>query len=172
MKKLFTTFAALVLFAGISFAQYNHPMAIDVAGELNFPMSSLSNGATTGWASTARYEINLGAGFTGMITSGYGAFSQSNNLTYSYVPLLVGAKLYFVSGWYGMVETGYHFYTVDYNASGVSISSSKSEWGYSIGTGYEIPLSESLGLDLSTKYQYNTDNLSYWNTRAGLMFYF
>lgn len=171
MKKLFTIFAALVLFAGMSFAQYNHPMAIDVAGELNFPMSSLSNGATTGWGATARYEINLGSGFTGMITAGYGAFAKSNNLTYSYVPVLVGAKLYFVSGWYGMIETGYHFYTIDNSIQGIG-STTKSEWGASIGTGYEIPLSESIGLDLSTKYQYNTDDLSYWNTRAGLMFYF
>ncbi len=171
MKKLVTIFAAFLIMAGMSFAQYNHPMAIDVAGELNFPMSSLSNGATTGWATTARYEFNMGAGWIGMITSGYGAFAQSNSLTYSYVPLTIGTKLYFVSGWYGMVETGYHFYNIDNSSTGVG-STTKSEWGASIGTGYEIPLSESIGLDLSTKYQYNVDDLSYWNTRAGLMFYF
>ena len=170
MKKLVTLFAAFLMMAGMSFAQYNHSMAIDVAGELNFPMSSLSNGATTGWATTARYEFNMGAGWTGTITSGYGAFAQSNNLTYSYVPLNIGTKLYFVSGWYGMVETGFHFYNIDNSTAGIG-STSKTEWGFGIGTGYEIPLSESIGLDLSTKYQYNVDDLSYWNTRLGLMFY-
>ncbi|MGK9476394.1 hypothetical protein [Melioribacter sp. OK-6-Me] len=39
-------------------------------------------------------------------------------------------------------------------------SDSKTEWGFSIGTRYAIPLSENVGLDLSAKYQHNVDNLS------------
>ena len=69
-----------------------------------------------------------------------------------------------------MVETGFHFYNIDNSTAGIG-STSKTEWGFGIGTGYEIPLSESLGLDVSTKYQYNVDDLRYWNTRLGLMFY-
>jgi hypothetical protein len=170
MKKLVSIIAAFLMMAGMSFAQYNHSMAIDVAGEVNVPMSSLYHGATTGWATTARYEFNMGAGFTGMITSGYGSFGEDNNLTYHYVPVLVGAKLYFIGGWYGMLETGYHFFTID-NSNPAIGSTTKSEWGASVGTGVEIPLSESVGLDVSTKWQYNVDDLSYWNTRVGVMFY-
>ena len=166
MKKLLATMTAILLFSGISFAQFNHSSAIDVAFGLNFPMSSLSDAASTGWATTVRYEFSMGDSWAGTITTGYTAFGESNGLTYSAVPLNIGTKLYLVSGWYAMVETGLHFY----NVSGL-VSTSSTEWGYSLGTGWEIPLSSSIGLDLSTAYQYNGSGLSYWNTRAGLMFY-
>jgi len=169
MKTLISLFALMIVMTSMSFAQFDKSMAVDAAFELNFPMSSLSNGASTGWATTVRYEINVGQNWVLMLTTGYGAFGESNKTTYSYVPLVLGTKLYLYKGWYGMVETGYHFYTVDVTGGS---SSSKSEWGFGIGTGWEIPLSNLLSLDLATKYQYNVDDLSYWHSRAGLMFKF
>jgi hypothetical protein len=178
MKKI-TFLAVLFLFVGgITYGQekqtttndnYKYANAIDVAYEVSFPMGNLSNGAASSWAgTTARYEFNMGKGWAGMITTGYLSFTDKNSQSYSAIPLMIGTKLHFVAGWYGMVETGFHFFST----SGPTAYSSPVEWGYSVGTGYEIPLSKLLSIDLSTKYQYNTDNLSYWNTRAGLMFKF
>lgn len=177
MKKLVLISAILFLGVQISFAQntkqktnkYFYHNAIDVAYEVNFPMGTLINGAATSWTGvTARYEFNLGKGWDGTITTGYISFNSKNGQNYAAVPLMLGAKLHFVAGWYGLVETGVHFFST----SGPTAYSSPAEWGYSIGTGYEIPLGKVVSLDLSTKYQYNVENLSYWNTRAGLMFKF
>lgn len=178
MKK-FNLLAVMLLFlVGVSYGQeeksstsnnYKYGNAFDVAYEVSFPMGNLNYGAAASWfGTTARYEFNMGKGWAGMITTGYLNFADKNQQSFSAVPLMIGTKLHFVAGWYGMLETGFHFFS----STGSTAYSNPTEWGYSIGTGYEIPLSKLLSIDLSTKYQYNTDNLSYWNTRAGLMFKF
>jgi hypothetical protein len=173
MKKFYFLAIAALLIGGVSYGQtttsdnYNYGSAIDVAYEVNFPMGNLANGAAASWAgTTARYELNLGSGWTGMLTTGYLSFAQQASQQYSAIPLMLGAKLHFTEGWYGMLETGVHFFST----SGSTQYQNPTEWGVGLGTGYEIPLSKLLSIDLSTKYQYNTDNLSYWNVRAGLMF--
>jgi hypothetical protein len=178
MKTKFFLVIAFFMVSGFIFSQenqkttndkYAYKNAIDVAYEVSAPMGDLSDGADASWAGfTARYEFNMGKGWDGMITSGYLSFADKDNQSYSAIPLMIGAKYHFVGGWYGMAETGYHFFST----SGTTKYSDPSEWGFSVGTGYEIPLSDLLSIDISTKYQYNVDDLSYWNTRAGLMFKF
>lgn len=174
MKKLVLLSAVIFLVAQISFAQekndnYHYGNAIDVAYEVSFPMGNLNDGAAASWlGTTARYEFAMGKSWVGTVTSGYLSFADQNGQSYGAVPLQIGTKLRFVAGWYGMVETGFHFFST----SGPTKYDNPTEWGYSIGTGYEIPLGKVVSIDLATKYQYNTDNLSYWNTRAGLMFKF
>lgn len=178
MKKIIILSLLTFLAGGLTFGQvkqpaaknnYKYSNAFDVAYEVSFPMGNLLNGATTSWAGfTARYEFSMGKGWDGTITSGYLSFAGKNNQNYSVVPVMIGTKLHFVAGWYGMVETGFDFFST----SGPTAYSNPAEWGYSVGTGYEIPLGKVVSIDLSTKYQYNVDNLSYWNTRAGLMFKF
>ena len=168
MKKLLFTLLSVMMLVGISNAQsLKSSIILSLGTQLNFPMSDFSNVASTGWGVTGQYEFHLGGAWNGTVTSGYLGFAESNGYTYSAVPLVVGTKLYLASGWYGMVETGLHFYSWD---GPMNTSDSKTEWGFSVGTGYAIPLSENVGLDLSTKYQYNGDNLSYWNTYVSLMF--
>ena len=168
MKKLLFTLLSVLMLVGISNAQsLKSSNILSLGTQLNFPMSDFSNVASTGWGVTGQYEFHLGGAWNGTVTSGYLGFAENNGTTYSAVPLVVGTKLYFVSGWYGMVETGLHFYSW---TGPQNISDSKTEWGFSVGTGYAIPLSENVGLDLSTKYQYNGDNLSYWNTYVSVMF--
>ncbi len=167
-KKLLPIVFGILFLVGISNAQsLQSPNIVSIGTQLNFPMSDFSNAATTGWGVTGQYEFHLGGPWNGTVTSGYLGFGESNGYTYSAVPLVVGTKLYFVGGWYSLVETGVHFFSL---TGPNSISDSKTEWGFSVGTGYAIPLSENIGLDLSTKYQYNNDNLSYWNTYASIMF--
>jgi hypothetical protein len=83
---------------------------LSIGTQMNFPMSDFSNAASIGWGITGQYEFHLGGNWNGTVTSGYLGFAESNGSTYSAVPLVVGTKLYFVSGWYGIVETGLHFY--------------------------------------------------------------
>ncbi len=178
MKKIIFLSVLVLLAGGLTYGQgvktqtknnYKYGNAVDVAYEVSFPMGNLMNGATTSWTGfTARYEFNMGKGWAGTVTSGYLSFADKNQQSYSVVPVMIGAKLHVLAGWYGMVETGFNFFST----SGPTAYSNPAEWGYSVGTGYEIPLSKLLSIDVSTKYQYNLDNLSYWNTRAGLMFKF
>lgn len=174
MKKI--TFFTVVFFlvGQVSFAQeknnnYHYGNAFDVAYEVSSPMGNLNDGAAASWLGiTARYEFAMGKSWVGMLTTGYLSFADKAGKSYGAVPLQIGTKLRFVAGWYGMVETGFHFFST----SGPTQYDNPIEWGYSLGTGYEIPLGKVVSIDLSTKYQYNADNLSYWNTRAGLMFKF
>ncbi len=160
----------LLMFASISYGQenatndnYHYKSAIDVAYETSFPLGSFSDAAGAGWlGTTVRYELSFGKRWVGMVTTGYLSFADGNSQDNSAVPLMLGTKFHFTKGWYGMAETGLHFMSQSGNNS--------TEWGYSVGTGYEIPLSKLLSLDLSTKYQFNTNNFSYWNARIGLMF--
>lgn len=174
MKKLVLLSALFFLASQITFAQentdnYKYGNAFDVAYEVSFPIGNLNDGANASWfGTTARYEFAMGKRWVGTITSGYLSFAKEGNQSYSAVPLQIGTKLRFVAGWYGMVETGFHFFST----SGSAKYTNPTEWGYSIGTGYEIPLGKVLSIDIATKYQYNTNNLSYWNTRAGLMIKF
>lgn len=187
MKKLAILSLLIFLGGGLTFGQveqpkatkkhykyssnYKYSNAFDVAYGVNFPMGNLLKGAaTSGVGFTARYEFSMGKGsiWDGTITSGYYSFARKNNQKYSVVPIMVGTKLHLVAGWYGMVETGVNFFST----SGPTAYSNPAEWGFSVGTGYEIPLGKLVSLDVSTKYQYNLDNLSYWNARAGVMFKF
>lgn len=168
MKKLAYLLFSLILLVGVSNAQSLQSRSILTFNvPLNFPLGDFSDAAGTGYGLTADFEFGLGGSWSGTVTSGYLAFAESNGFTYSAIPLVVGAKLYLSGGWYGNLETGFHFYSFD---GPFGISDSKTEWGFALGTGYAIALSDNIGLDVSTKYQYNGDNLSYWNTNLGLMF--
>ena len=173
MKKITGLFImALLMVASLSYGQesatndnYSYKQGFDIAYETSFPMGNFSDAAGSSWfGTTVRYQLAFGKGWVGMLTTGYLSFADKDLKDNSAVPLMLGTKLHFVKGWYGMAETGLHFMS--------QAGTSSTEWGYSIGTGYEIPLSKLLSLDLSTKYQYNTNNFSYWNTRLGLMFKF
>ena len=171
MKKITGLLMMLLMVASFTYAQdaansnYHYKNAIDIAYETSYPMGSFSDAAGASWfGTTARYEFSMGKAWVGMITTGYLTFADGALTDNSAVPLMIGTKLHFTPGWYGMVETGLHFMS--------QAGDNSTEWGYSVGTGYEIPLGKVLSLDLSTKYQYNTNNFSYWNTRLGLMFKF
>ena len=82
-----------------------------------------------------------------MITSGYLSFTDKNAQNYSAIPLMIGTKLHFTEGWYGMVETGFHFFST----SGPTVTVTQLNGGYSVGTGYEIPSSKLLSIDVSNQ---------------------
>lgn len=173
MKKMTYILFSLLMFAGLSFAQQSNRTSLNVGTVVNIPLSDFGDVATTGWGGIAGFQFKIVDHLSATITSGYLGFTEENNYTYTAVPVMAGLKLYMVQGWYLMAETGWHFYSYDFDPAGTGniLSDNQSEWGYSIGTGYEFDLQGNIGLDISTKYQYNNNNLSYWNSYIGLMFY-
>jgi hypothetical protein len=167
MKKLSFTLLGVLMLIGVSNAQLKSSTALDLSTQLNTPLGGLTNNAGAGWGTTARMEFKLSDAWSLTVTSGYMGFAEKSGATYSAVPVVAGLKLYMVGDWYAMAETGWHIYTENLNSQ----STTTGEWGFGVGSGFEIPFSNVLGLDLSTKYQYNVNNLSYWNYYAGLMFY-
>jgi hypothetical protein len=187
MKKVLITIVALFLFVGISQAQ--NKMWLNIGGNVYLPMGDFADVAGTGFGGTAQFEMQfmpqlLGTGSIGYLTWG-GKDIQLLGGNYSYsssaIPVLVGAKYYFMpsGGFYGQAQLGLFFFstTVDvpsYNIGGVTYgggetSDSDSEFAFSFGAGYELPLSPKLTLDLSGAFLVISDANNI-GIRAGIKF--
>lgn len=175
------------VFTAITFAQKS--MYIGIGGNVALPMSKFSDYANTGFGATARGEMPLATSMTGMVTVGYltwggktvgselsGGYSYS--YSYSCIPIMAGLKYYFTpGGFYGFVDLGLNMFSIKvetktaspYYPSGSS-TASETKFGAGFGVGYELPLSKTMKLDLSGKYQWNPDDLHYLDIRAGVKF--
>jgi len=161
MKKVLVTIVALFLFVGVSQAQKK--MYGNVGVTVALPMGTFGDFAGTGIGGSAQFEMEfmpqlLGTASVGYIKWGgkdFGTFSYS----YSAVPVLVGAKYFFMpaGGFYGQAQLGLYFFSADVTVPAVSVGGfsfggsaggSSSDFAFSIGAGYELPLSPKLMLDL------------------------
>lgn len=182
MKKVFVTIVALFLFVGMTQAQ--NKMNLNIGANVALPMGNFGDVAGTGFGGTVQFEMQFmpqlyGTASAGYITWGgkdFGTFSYS----YSAVPVMVGAKYYFMptGGFYGHGQLGLYFFSADVEAPAVSVGGftfggdlggSSSEFALSLGAGYELPLSPKLMLDLSGAYIIISD-LGHVGIRAGVKF--
>lgn len=182
MKKVLVTIVALFLFVGFSQAQ--NKMYGNVGVNVALPMGNFGDVAGTGIGGTAQFEMQFMPQLLGTASAGYikwggkdfGTFSYS----YSAVPVMVGAKYYFMptGGFYGHGQLGIYFFSADVEAPAVSVGGftfggdlggSSSEFSLSLGAGYELPLSPKLMLDLSGAYIIISD-LGHIGIRAGVKF--
>jgi hypothetical protein len=183
MKKVLVTIVALFLFVGISQAQ--NKMYLNIGGNVALPMGNFGDVAGTGFGGSAQFEMQftpqlLGTASIGYITWGgkdFGTFSY----TYSAIPILVGAKYFFMpsGGFYGHAQLGLYMFSADVESpaivvggitvGGGNVSSSNSEFAFAFGPGYEIPLSPKLMLDVSAAYIVISD-LGHIGIRAGVKF--
>ncbi len=182
MKKVLVTIVALFLFVGISQAQKK--MYGNIGVNVALPMGNFGDVAGTGFGGTAQFEMEFMPQLYGTATAGYikwggkdfGTFSYS----YSAVPVLVGAKYFFMpaGGFYGQAQLGLYFFSADVTTPAVSVGGfsfggdlggSSSEFTLSLGAGYELPLSPKLKLDLSGAYIIISD-LGHVGIRAGVKF--
>jgi hypothetical protein len=182
MKKLLVTIIALFVIVGISQAQ--NKMNLNIGANVALPMGNFGDVAGTGFGGTAQFEMQFmpqlyGTASAGYITWGgkdFGTFSYS----YSAIPIMVGAKYYFMptGGFYGHGQLGLYMFSVDVDAPATSVggftfggstSTSDSEFALSLGAGYELPLSPKLMLDLSGAYIIISD-LGHVGVRAGVKF--
>jgi hypothetical protein len=182
MKKVLITIVALFLFVGISQAQ--NKMFLNVGANVALPMGNFGDVAGTGFGGTAQFEMQFMPQLYGTASAGYikwggkdfGSFSYS----YSAVPVLVGAKYFFMpaGGFYGQAQLGIYFFSSDVTVPtinvggfsyGGSTGGSSSEFTLSLGAGYELALSPKLNLDLSGAYIVISD-FGHIGLRAGVKF--
>lgn len=183
MKKVLVTIVALFLFVGISQAQ--NKMYLNIGGNIALPMGNFGDYAGTGFGGSVQFEMQftpqlLGTASIGYITWGGKDFGDSK-WTYSAIPILVGAKYFFMpsGGFYGQAQLGLYMFSWDYDTDpvvvngitvhGGSLSASSSEFTFAFGPGYEIPLSPKVLLDLSAAYIVISD-LGHIGIRAGVKF--
>lgn len=182
MKKLFTVLFAALLFTG--FANAQNGMALGVGVNVALPMGTFGDVAGTGIGGTAMFEMDFTPQLTGTATAGYISWGGKDfgqfSYNYSAIPILVGAKYFFMpdGGVYGQAQLGLYMFSVDtevpsFSVGGVSFggstSATNSEFAISLGGGYEIPVSSNMDVDISAAYIIISD-LGHIGIRGGVKF--
>ncbi len=176
MKKLMTILFVVMLFTGVISAQ---DKSLGVGLNVALPMGNFGDFAGTGFGGTVVFEMEFSPQLNGTATAGYitwgGKDFGSFSYTYSAIPILVGAKYFFMptGGFYGHGQIGFYLFSVDVESpSGNSFftgSSSSTEFTISLGAGYEIPINENLMADIGAAYIIISD-LGHVGIRAGVIF--
>lgn len=179
MKK-FIPFIVLLIFA-FSTTSYSQSgkMAIGANLTIDFPMGDFGDVANTGFGGMGYfyYGLNNNIDLTGSI--GYITFGSDNdNLDFSDVPFLVGARYYFKRAEftpYASGELGLHFTSFEYEApsffgfGGGTQSTSDTEFGASIGGGFLYMLNKNLDLDVNAKFHLVSD-ANQFTIQAGIRY--
>jgi len=160
MKSIFKVLLITLSIFSFSYAQSN--MAVGAGLVVSLPMGSFGDGANTGFGGTAAFELKFAPQITGVGHIGYISYgTDSDAFSFSTVPLLFGAKYFFVpaSGLYGIGQLGLNFFSTtvetpsfDFFGSsigGSSYSASSSEFTLALGAGYEMPISSNLIFDVA-----------------------
>jgi len=182
MKKLLTVLFAVILFTGLTYSQGE--MSLGVGVNVALPMGDFGDQAGTGFGGTAVFEMEFMPQLYGTATAGYiswgGEDVESFGGTYSYstsaVPILVGAKYFFLpaGGFYGHGQIGFYFFSVDvevpsFAGFGVDLGGSSTEFALSLGAGYEFGITPTLTGDVSAAYILISD-FGHVGFRAGVKF--
>jgi len=169
MKKFYLLLVVVLISSNCLLAQ--RP-GISIGGNVYFPVGDWSEIANTGFGGSATYEHPLGRSIMGVIYSGYTYFGgSSEGLSWTMIPLLVGAKFYFVpkQDWYIVALLGASFITSDVSTSLGDASSSITEFAGNLSFGYEVKTSEKGAVDISAGFVYIAD-LSYFGMRLAYIF--
>lgn len=160
MRKILIT---ILLVSGIAFTStaQTKKMAVGADLVLSVPMGNFSDYANLGFGGLGTFELAfmpqlVGTGQIGYISWG----TDSDNLSVHAVPILVGAKYFFVPnvGFYGtgqlgltVLSTTVDIPTISVPIFGISYGGSEtttdSKFSFSLGAGYELPVSPNIDLD-------------------------
>lgn len=166
MKKIVLTILLLFGFVLSTNAQ-TKDMSLGAGLVISLPIGDFSDGANLGFGGTAVFEKAfmpqlIGTGTIGYITWG----TDADNVSFSAVPVLVGVKYFFTPGvgFYGLSQLGLTFLSVDYptitGPFGIVYGGgggSSTEFTFSIGGGYEVPVSPDVVLDFSALFNLISD---------------
>lgn len=160
MKKILT--ALLLSAAIITNINAQKDMAVGAGLVVSLPMGSFGDAANLGIGGTAAFELKFAPQITGVGHIGYITYgTESEAVSFSSVPLIVGAKYYFVqsTGFYGIGQLGLNFFSTSVetpsfdffgtSSGGGSVSTSSAELTFALGAGYEMPISSNLIFDVS-----------------------
>lgn len=159
MKKILT---ALLLSAAIlTNINAQSDMAVGAGLVVSLPMGNFGDAANLGIGGTAAFELKFAPQITGVGHIGYISYgTESEAVSYSTVPLLVGVKYFFqpTGGVYGIGQLGLNFfsttvetpsYEIFGSSFGGSYSASSSEFTLALGAGYEMPISSNWIFDVA-----------------------
>jgi opacity protein-like surface antigen len=188
MKKVLS-FVVIIL---LSFAMTNTFAAgknyIGIGANIALPMGTFSDVAGVGIGGTVSFEMEFTPNITGIASAGYLRFGGKDftdpyyNFSYSYsdIPIMAGVKYYFTPAtpFYGIAQIGFQIFNSNYettvtvpgyyNFSG-SASASSTEFAFSVGAGYEIPVGAKGALDVTGTFNLISD-LNYVGARVAYRF--
>jgi len=160
MKTFIKIFLIAASLTGITNAQKN--MAVGAGVVVSIPVGTFGDGAKLGFGGTGAFELQFIPQLIGVAQIGYIKYStKSDYASYSSVPVLLGAKYFFVPGvgFYGIGQLGLNFFSVStdipsvsaggFSFGGGSASASSAEFTFALGAGYEVPVSPKFSLDFS-----------------------
>lgn len=180
MKTFLTTLLIVISVMGFTNAQGN--MAVGAGVLVSLPMGDFGDFANTGFGGTGVFELGFTPQLVGTGTIGYIMWgSESENVDFSAVPVLVGVKYFFTPGigFYGLGQLGLAFFSSTVEIPSVSFggvtygggseSASSTELSLTIGAGYELPVSPTVDLDFSAGFNLISDANNI-QVRAGAKF--
>lgn len=177
-------FTSILLFFVCSFAVANaqSKMNAGVRAVVALPIGSFGDVAGTGFGVLGTYEIGLGNNLVGIGQIGYISWGGKDLGDYSYgysaVPIIFGVK-YFLTpgkGFYGTSSVGFHFFSVSTDIptitfggttiGGGSASANSTDFTFSLGAGYEVPVNKKYSLDVGGDFNLIND-ANYFTIHVG-----
>jgi len=180
-KTIITSLFVAVLFAVISLSPKTtqaQDIKFRVNGEIALPMGDFGDLASTGFGATVSAEKMMDEKMTLTATVGYLIWSGEEIFGYSTdfsaIPVQAGLKYYFMPKtdgmrFYGMAEAGFHYFMLSVDTPFGSADDSEIKFGLAPSAGFEMPLGD-ITLDVAARYQFVTDDLTYFGIRAGVKF--
>jgi opacity protein-like surface antigen len=168
MKTFITIFLIAASLTSFTNAQKN--MAVGAGVVVSIPVGTFGDGAKLGFGGTGAFELQFIPQLVGVAQIGYIKYStESDNVSYSSVPVLFGVKYFFVPavGFYGIGQLGLNFFSVSTNIPSVSVGGfsfgggsvggSSTEFTFALGAGYEVPVSPNFSLDFTGTFNIISD---------------
>lgn len=143
MRKVLASLAILVALCSVSApasAEVNLRAGVD--GAFILPVGDWGDISGMGFGGLGKFEYAVMKELTTTFRIGYLFHLEKNSLSTSELPIMVGAKYFFlgdykVGGLYGALELGMTRLGVKVNFMGVSATSNEFKFGTTIGAGYE-----------------------------------
>jgi opacity protein-like surface antigen len=173
---------ALAAIGGPAMAQGTK--AIGAGLDVALPTGNFGDAANTGFGGVVSFSYGVTPNINVLADFGYTRWSAKNSLAdldinWSAIPVQFGAKYYplpMTNRFYLGALAGFHRFSIDvpfYNPSTgttTTISASDTKFGVAPMAGYELGIGAGMALDLGARYQYVSDELSYFGVRAGLVY--
>jgi len=185
MKSFFAIFGIMLTLAMYSLPVMAAPGDKGIGGalEIALPMGDFGDFAGTGIGVTGNFQYGWKPNIDLMAQLGYikwggKTITGIGDYSYSAIPIQVGGKYFFTqqaNRFYVGGLVGFHMFSskIDYDSPIFGTgSSSESETKLSLAPmgGYEMQIGQSMLLDISARYQFVSDDLSYFGVRGGIIY--
>jgi hypothetical protein len=182
-RVLFFTALFLAIIALTVQSPAQKPMGVGGALEISLPMGDFGDAAGIGFGITGNFQYGLNPKMDLIGQLGYIMWGAENeppgyDLGWSAIPFQAGLKYFVTPGdsrFYVGGMAGFHNFSVKVEYTDpffgrIDVSDSELKFGLAPMGGYEYMVSEKMLLDFSARFQFVTDDLSYFGLRAGMIY--